>query len=146
MGGFGPPMKGIDMATINAPSLQDVQYSGDCPVAISHGYITLANQPANDVIRLNRLYAGTKIFDSHIVNAALGAGVTLTLGFQYVDGQAGGADDALIPATASANAGRINATKAPIVLQYDAFIVAKIAGGPATGKIDTVVQYEFEGK
>ena len=70
------------MATINAPSLLDTVYSGDCPLANAHGYITLASAASGDKVRLNKVYAGTKIYDIKLVNAALGASTTVSLGYE----------------------------------------------------------------
>ncbi len=134
------------MATINAPSLQDVQYSGDCPLANAHGYVTLAAAAIADKVRLTKLFAGTKIYGVKMVNAALGASSTVSVGFEYVDGQSGGGAAALIAATSTASAAvtREGAT-APIVLLYDAYITATIGGAAATGALDTIVTYEFKG-
>lgn len=135
------------MATINAPSLQDTQYSGDCPLAAAHGYITLASAQVGDKVRLTKLYAGTKIYGAKMVNAALGASSTVSLGFEYVDGQAGGGAAALIAATNTASAAVTReGAIAPIVLDYDAYITATIGGAAATGKFDSVITYEFKGK
>lgn len=135
------------MATINAPSLQDTQYSGECPLANAHGYMTLAAAAVGDKVRLNKLYQGTKIYDVKLVNAALGASTTVSLGFEYVDGQAGGSATALLPATSTAAAaGTRSGAVAPITLEYDAYIIATIGGAAATGKIDSVVTFEFKGK
>lgn len=135
------------MATINAPSLQDTVYSGDCPLANAHGYATLAATPVADKVRLLKLFAGTKIHDVKLVNAALGASTTVSLGFEYVDGQAGGSATALLPATSTASAaGTRSGAIAPVTLEHDAFVTATIGGAAATGKIDAVITYEFKGK
>lgn len=134
------------MATINAPSLQDVVYSGECPLANAHGYITLASVPIADKVRLNRVYAGTKIFDVKLVNAALGASTTVSLGFEYVNAEAGGGAAVLLAATATSSAGATRNPAAPITMEFDAFITATIGGGVATGKLDVVTTYEFKGK
>jgi len=134
------------MATINAPSLQDTQYSGDCPAAHAHGYITLAAVPAADKVRLVRLYAGTKIHGGRMINAALGASTTVSLGFEYVDGQAGGSATALIPATSTSSAASTNLQVAPVVLVNDAFIIATVGGATATGALNVTLAYEFQGK
>ena len=134
------------MATINAPSLQDTVYSGDCPLANAHGYITLAAAAIADKVRLTKLFAGTKVYDVKMVNAALGASTTVAIGFEYCDGTAGGTAAAFIPATAtSAAAGTREALIAPITLTYDAYIIATIAGGVATGALDVITTYEFKG-
>lgn len=135
------------MSTINAPSLQDIVYSGDCPLAAAHGYITLAAAASGDKIRLNKLYAGTKIYDARMIAADLGTGTTMALGFEYVNGEAGGSATALLGATDVATAASSTqiAVK-PFVLQYDAYIIATVGGAAATGDLDTVVTYEFKGK
>ena len=135
------------MATLNAPSLQDVVYSGACPLANAHGYITLASVPAADKIRLNKVYAGTKIYDVRMVNAALGASTTVSLGFEYVNGEAGGGATALLAATSTVSAASTRqAAVAPVVLAYDAYIIATVGGGTATGQLDVITTFEFEGK
>ena len=135
------------MATINAPSLLDTQYSGDCPLANAHGYITLASAQVGDKVRLNKLYAGTKVYDVKMVNAALGASSTVSLGFEYANGESGGTATAFLAATSTASAaGTRESTVAPLVLAYDAYIIATVGGAAATGQLDTVVTYEFKGK
>ena len=135
------------MATINAPSLLDVVYSGDCPLANAHGYITLASAASGDKVRLNKVYAGTKIYDIKLVNAALGASTTVSLGYEYVNGEAGGSATALLAATATSSAAATRqGAVAPITLAYDAYITATIGGGTATGQVDVVTTYEFKGK
>lgn len=135
------------MATINAPSLQDTVYSGDCPLAAAHGYITLAAAASGDKVRLNKLYAGTKIYDARMINADLGTGTTMSLGFEYVNGEAGGSATAFFNAADVATAAASNqTTAAPITLAYDAYVIATVGGAAATGQLDTVLTYEFKGK
>ncbi len=134
------------MATINAPSLQDTLYSGDCPLAVAHGYINLAAAAVADKVRLNKVFAGTKVIDAKIVSAALGAGVTVSLGFEYVNGEAGGSATAFLNAADCAAAGKDESAAAPVTMAYDAYIIATIGGAAATGQLDSVLTYEFEGK
>lgn len=134
------------MATINAPTLLDVQYSGDCPLANAHGFTTLAAAAIADKVRLIKLYAGTKVHDSALINAALGASTTIKLGFEYVNGEAGGNDAAFLAATSTASAGKQRSLAAPVTLAYDAYVIATIGGAPATGQIDAVLTFEFKGK
>lgn len=134
------------MSTINAPSLQDTLYSGDCPLAAAHGYITLAAAASGDKIRLNRLFAGTKITDARMIADDLGTGTTMALGFEYVNGELGGSATAILGATDVASAASSTRTAiAPITLAYDAYIIATVGGAAATGKLDTVIEYEFKG-
>jgi hypothetical protein len=135
------------MATINAPSLLDTQYSGDCPLANAHGYITLASAQVGDKVRLNKLYAGTKIYDTRMIFGDLGTGTTVSLGFEYANGESGGSATALLAATDVATAaGSASGVHAPVTLAYDAYIIATVGGGAATGQLDTVITYEFKGK
>lgn len=135
------------MATINAPSLQDVVYSGDCPLAAAHGYITLAAAASGDKVRLNKVYAGTKVVDLKMVFADLGTGTTVKVGFEYVNGESGSNDAAFLPATDVATAaGSARSAAAPVTLAYDAYIIATIGGAAATGQLDVVTTYEFKGK
>lgn len=133
------------MATINAPTLQDTQYSGDCPAAFAHGQITLAAAAIADKVRLVKLFAGTKIYGAKMVNAALGAATTVSLGFEYVNAEAGGGAAALVAATATVAAARTDSVAAPITLAYDAYITATVGGGVATGLFDAVISFEHRG-
>ncbi len=133
------------MTTINAPSLQDTVYSGECPLAVAHGYATLAGAAVGDKVRLNRVYAGTKVYDARMVTAALGAGALAALGFEYVNGEAGSDAVAFFAATDVSAASNSRTSKKPVTLQYDAYITATISGAAATGAIDTIVTYEFKG-
>jgi len=135
------------MATINAPSLQDIVYSGECPLAQAHGYIALAAAQIGDKIRLNKVYQGTKIVDLKMVFADLGTGTTLKVGYEYVNGESGGNDAAFLAATDVATAaGSARSGSAPVTMAYDAYIIATVGGGAATGQLDVVTVYEFKGK
>lgn len=133
------------MATLNALTLQDTQYTGDCPAASAHGIFTFASTPAADVVRMVKLYAGTKIYDLRLINAALGASTTISVGFSYVNGEAGGGAAALLAATNTASAASTRMALAPVTLDFDAFITVTVGGATATGRIDLVVDYEFKG-
>lgn len=133
------------MATINAPSLQDTQYSGDCPAAFAHGQVTLAAAAIADKVRLAKLFAGTKIYGATMINAALGVATTVSLGFEYVNAEAGGGAAALIPATSTASAAKTESLGAPITLAYDAYLTATVGGGVATGLFDAVISFEHRG-
>jgi hypothetical protein len=81
-----------------------------------------------------------------MINAALGASTTVSLGFEYVDGSAGGGAAALIAATATNTAAKTDSPKAPIMLDRDAYITATVGGAAASGALDAVVTFEFRGK
>jgi hypothetical protein len=133
------------MATINAPSMKDVQPSGDRGAVHAHGSITLAAAAIADKVRLVKLFAGTKVFTTTMINAALGASSTLAIGFEYVDGQAGGTVNAFIPATSTTAIAKTESIVKPIVLEYDAFVIATVAGAAVTGALDVTVLFEHRG-
>lgn len=134
------------MATLNASTLKDTVYSGESGLNPAHGSYALAAANINDKVRLNLLYAGTKVYDAKLINAALGSGVTVDLGFEYANGEAGSNATQWLAAAACTNAGANRSAAAPIVLPYDAYVIATIKGAAATGQIDSVITYEFVGK
>lgn len=135
------------MAILNAPTLQNTMYSGDCPLATAHGSITLASAAIADVVRLVKLFAGTKIVDLHMVAADMGTDTTISIGYEYVNGESGGSATALLAATdVATGASSTRMSVKPVTLAHDAYITATIAGGTATGALDVIVTYEFVGK
>lgn len=136
------------MATILAKTLQDTQYSGPAPAAHAHGKHTLAAAAIADKVRLLRLYAGTKVYTGRLINAALGASTTLSLGFESADGTAlgnGVGATSLINAQATNAAASTTSNNAPFVLDRDAYLIATVGGGVATGQIDAVINFEHRG-
>jgi len=131
------------MSVINAPSLLNTAYTGEAALATAHGYATLASAAIGHKVRFTKLYAGTKVVDLKFVFADLGTGTTMSIGFEYVDGQAGGSATAFLPATDVATAaGSARSAAAPVTLEFDAFIIGTIGGGTATGRVDVVTVYE----
>lgn len=134
------------MTTLVSNQFLKPVYSGDDAYAIAHGSFVLASAQPGDKVRLRQLYAGTFVADAKLINAALGAGSTVSLGFEYTDGSDAATDDAaLIPATSTAAAACTRAAGAPVLLTKDAYLVAVIGGAAATGQIDAVVGFEFRG-
>lgn len=133
------------MATLIAPSVMAPSYSGEAPLAVAHGQMVLSAAGIGDRIRLKKVYAGTKVYEAKLVNEALGADSTVSLGFEYADGQGGGSDTAFLPATSTVAAAATRSDAAPIFLERDAYIVAVVGGGVATGQIDSVLTFEFKG-
>jgi hypothetical protein len=134
------------MTTYVAPTVSRIQSSGEYGNAFfAHGTYTAAAAAINDNVYLVRLYAGTKIYNVRLINAALGASTTVDIGFKHVDGQAGDSPTAFLTAQATSTAGANQSSTAPITLAFDAYIVATFKGGVATGQIDAIVQYEFVG-
>lgn len=133
------------MATILAPTVSDTPYSGTCPAAFSHGKVALASAQIGDKVRIARLFAGSKVYDAKVIAGALGASTTVKLGFEYVDGKAGGNDAAFLPDTATASAGTHRSSAPPITMAHDAYVIATIGGGVATGNLETVISFEHRG-
>ena len=134
------------MATINAPTLQDTQYSGAGPLSVAHGQVTLASAAINDKVRLVKLYAGTKIYRLDAVFADMGTSTTLDLGFEYVNGESGGSATAFATAIDTGTAaGTTTKVFTPVTLAYDAYIIGTVKGGVSTGALDVVTTFEFKG-
>ena len=124
------------------------------PFAGQHGNLnnandgkTLAAAAIADTIDFVTIPAASKIVDAHMVNAALGASTTVSLGWRYKDGTAGGSATAILAATSTVAAARTNMTAAPITptLPKDIVVYGTIACGAATGRIDLVVKYQHLG-
>lgn len=134
------------MAIVQAPTLLKQSYSGEAPLAVAHGSAVLANNVAGDKVRLSKVFAGTKVYAAKLITGALGAGVTVDFGYEYCNNDAPAVTNAFGTAFNAAAAGKEEYQGAPIVLPYDAYIVAIIDGGTANGEIDSVVTYEFQGQ
>lgn len=141
------------MTTFNAPTLLDTAYSGDDAFAAVHGSMSINAQPG-DKIRLSKVFAGTKVYNAKLINAALGAGSELSLGYETCPTNEASwqqaadtvvADTAWLNNVSTAAAGKNDSPSAPIYLTQDAYIVATVAGAAAVGQIDTVIEYEFRG-
>lgn len=108
-----------------------------------------ANLSAGDKVRLAVLPAGTKLLDAvGFVEDAV-ASLTFSLGFDYVGGQAGD-DEAFFHNAVDVAAGgkfRAAANKPPVVLQYDAYLIATLGGAAfaTTNQLDVIVDYDFVG-
>lgn len=100
-----------------------------------------------DVLRFMVLPKGSKILDFHMVHAAMGLGVTGSVGIEPVSGAAATAS-ALSAAVDIAAVGDKRMTKAPITLTEDCYITVTTAGAAADGRddIDLTVDYEFLGQ
>lgn len=132
------------MTTLLAPTLQNVQYSGASPLAAAHGAVMLAAAQIADKVRLVQLSAGAKILDARMINAALGASTTVSLGYEYVDGS-GSDPAAFLAATSTVAAASTQMSVKPLFLPKDAYITATIGGGAASGALDAVVTFEPKG-
>lgn len=134
------------MAVLNAPSVNETQFSGQYGNAsVATGSITLNAAQVNDQVLLLKLFAGSRITSVRMVNAALGAGVAVDLGVLALDGSVTVPTQFFTAQATSSPGSNISASRA-YTLQKDSFIVATIKGGVANGYLDVVVDYEFRGK
>ena len=92
-----------------------------------------------------KLFAGTKLFGAKMINAALGAGSTVSLGYELVDGTAGGGAAALLAATSTVTAGKTESGMAPLLVLPDFYITATVGGAPVSGQLDAVILFEHRG-
>lgn len=157
------------MATIKLKNLGDKQFGGFTPYGnvttlratletTATGAAVNATSAAaigiGDKLHLQTLPAGLLIEDAQIiVSTALTAGVTGSLGFEYVDG----VDSTEVPQdTAYFGAGlalgaagrlRLATTKAPVNLPKEAYLVLTTAGAAnaKVGRVDVVVHGERMG-
>ena len=136
------------MAQVFADDINQIAFAGQ------HGNYnviedgkTLAAFLVADTVDLMTIPARCKIDDFHLINAALGAAVTLSLGWRYKDGTAGGSATALMAATAMTAAARTNMAVAPVLpsLQKEIVVYGTGAGATAAGRIDLVVRYRALG-
>lgn len=102
--------------------------------------VTLAAGQIADEIQLMEVPAGTKISDVKMVNAALGASSTISIGWRYKSGTAGGGVDALLAATDTSSAAVTRGDQPTTAAMAEvAVITATIAGGAVTGRLDVNV-------
>ena len=107
--------------------------------------VTLAAAAIADVIELCKLPAGTTLLDWFSHNAALGASTTLSYGWKYADGSAGGGAAVLAAAASTANAGMTRSAVAPITFDKDVILTATVGGAAATGVVNFVPEYIYNG-
>lgn len=134
------------MATIKSDNINDLQFYGEYGHADSAvGGVTLAAAQIADIIDLLKLDGPVEISDAFMINAALGAGSTISLGWRYQDGSAGGGAATIFAATATNAAGRVNMGLASFKTTKAIVIYATVGGGAATGRVDFVIRYRALG-
>ncbi|HHL45297.1 MAG TPA: hypothetical protein ENJ24_01855 [Gammaproteobacteria bacterium] len=107
--------------------------------------VTLAAAAIADEVQLMKLPAGSQLLDWFSHNAALGASTTISYGWKYADGSAGGGAAVLAAAASTSSAGMTRSAVAPIKFTKDVIITATVGGGVATGVINFVPNYIYEG-
>jgi hypothetical protein len=136
------------MAQIIASTMNNNPYTGeDGNSSTDHGYKLLAAAAIADTIDLLTIPAGAKMIEVCMINAALGALSTISLGYRNKDGtaNAAGTNVALLAATSTVAAGKTRSVFAPIVFAKDAVLYATVAGGAVTGQLDVVTEYVYQG-
>lgn len=134
------------MAQIIASTMRNNPFTGeDGNRSGDHGKHTLAAAAIADTIDLLVIPAGSKLLGVAMINAALGATTTISLGWRNKDGTAGGSATALLAATSTAAAAKANSVFAPISFTNDVVLYATVAGAAATGQLDVVTDYIFQG-
>lgn len=134
------------MAKIDADNINQIPMAGEYGNlnSVEDGK-TLAAAQIADTVDLFTVPAYSKFVDGHMVNAALGASTTVSVGWRNKDGTAGGSATALLAATSTVGAARTNFTAAPFEFTKDIVVYATIGGGAATGRLDAQVDYKFIG-
>lgn len=123
------------------------------PVTSAHGdassstySFTFAAAAISSRVELQELPAGTELQEITIINDALGAGVTLSIGELYRSAADGTTSaTSLKAATAAASAGRIDANFHPRILTAPMQPTITVGGAAATGAISAIVKYRYIG-
>lgn len=116
------------MATLKAAT-SEVFLAGAVGAVDTDLLVFSAGAAQNDVIRMAKVQAGTRLVDATLWNTVGDAGASAKVGWAYVDGSASD-DDELIVATSIAAAARTRANSLVpgIVLAKDAYLIVTITG------------------
>lgn len=140
------------MAQLIAGDARKAPFAGDVGnKGVWSGYYKYPVAGANgDTIDLFEVPAGARVFEVGVANSAFGAGVTLSLGWKYKDGSAGGTATALMAATSVATAGSLGGNILPIDNTGSGksmIVYATIGGGnpAANSEVFARVEGEFVG-
>lgn len=142
------------MGNINASTLDDIPMGGTFSnQSVHHAkFIPAAATTAGDKVRLFKLGEGTKLHDAQAFVQDAVVGLTLSLGFEYVDSALSGSNDAayFLSAADVAAGGRFraNTNKPPIELEGEAYIVATLGASvfATTNQLDVSIEYDFTGE
>lgn len=104
---------------------------------------TLAAAAVGDFVKVAFIPAGSVVHDVRFINAALGASTTVKWGYKE-DG--GTTDDAyFVAATSTASAASNRTAASPKRFLKDTWVIATVGGAAASGLIEAVPQYVYEG-
>lgn len=131
------------MATILSGQLKNVPVNGPYGNTATYHYrYTLVALAIGDDVELGPLPAGIKVKDVRLINAALGASTTISLGHRNPSGSS---PASLLAATATSAAASTRMALAPVSLTEDSRLIATVGGAAASGTIDVVVDAELVG-
>ncbi|MBO9492230.1 hypothetical protein J7384_17850 [Endozoicomonas sp. G2_1] len=133
------------MPELRAPSLSKTSFNGHYGNKSSfHGHANLASTPVDTVVQLGEFGAGIRVDDIKAVTKNLGAGTSLQLGVQYP--QSATADEPNKFTTITTTSDKTTRYDgAPVYIDEPCILTATVKGASATGAIDIVFDYVFEG-
>lgn len=131
------------MATVLSGQLKNVPVNGPFGnKGTLHYRYVFAALPIADDVELGPLPGGIKVNDVRMVNAALGASTTVSLGHRNPSGASAAS---LLAATATNAVASTRMALAPVSFTEDSRLTATVGGAAATGAIDVIVDYELVG-
>lgn len=138
------------MAEFTGPNYGTIQPNGqhgNARVAILE--YTAAGEASGSVLLLGKIPGAARIYEVVLRNAALGSGVTVSVGTRYLDSSEGtGSATAFTSATVCTSAARTISTSdiVEIAEGKGVEIIATTGVGAATGKITVIVSYDWVGQ
>lgn len=135
------------MATIRASKLnRSPMNSAEGDACVFTSSVTLAAAAIADVVEFAQLPSGCEVIDVQLVNDALGASVTMNVGYRFVDPANGAAaPTAFQAAGAKSTAGKTSGAFHPTMFNDPIVVTSTVAGAAATGKVTAVITYRFIG-
>lgn len=123
-------------------TLKTLQHAGEYGNACkAHGTITFEGDAISTAGGVFKLPGGCKITGAYFVNEALGASTTIKL-----DAVGESGSTAIITATSTVGAGKAEYSGKPIETTEEVTVTATVGGGAATGDLDVVIDYIYEGQ
>lgn len=107
--------------------------------------ITLAAAAIATGIDFIELPPGTKLNDVKLINDALGASTTLSVGLRYPNADGTDSATALLAAASTSSAGARTGAFHPMTFDTPLVVTGTVGGAAATGKVTLHVIYEYVG-
>lgn len=138
------------MAEVNGDRYKNLPMAGEYGNLAAGVYTkTLAAAAIADTVLLGDIPGAAEITRVTLVNAALGASTTLSLGYRYkVAAEGSNALTAFFNAASTASAARADSAADVVQIANGAGVelVATVGGAAATGKITAIVEYIYRGQ